>query len=103
MSPWTFVLPGTLASGLMAATYLAMFGSWTIETGKVEHPSQSARNLLALSCFSSDHSSLPLLVFLFLDTISEAEDPGLGGVIRESAAVRLLEEEAPACVESTTF
>ena len=47
--------------------------------------------------------TLPLLVFLFLDTISEAEDPGLGGVIRESAAVRLLEEEAPACVESTTF
>ena len=52
--------------------------------------------------------TLPLLVFLFLDTdtISEAEeieDPGLGGVIRLSAAVRLLEEEAPACVESMTF
>ena len=52
--------------------------------------------------------TLPLLVFLFLDTdtISEAEeieDAGLGGVIRLSAAVRLLEEEAPACVESMTF
>ena len=50
--------------------------------------------------------TLPLLVFLFLETISEAEeleDPGLVGVIRESAAVRLLEEEAPACVESMTF
>ena len=50
--------------------------------------------------------TLPLLVFLFLDIISEAEeieDPGLGGVIRLSATVRLLEEEAPACVELMTF
>ena len=50
--------------------------------------------------------TLLLLGFLFLVNISEAkelEDPGLGGVMRLSAAVRLLEDEAPACVESMTF
>ena len=52
-----------------------------------------------------DLLTLLLLGFLFLDNseVKELEDPGLGGVMRLSAAVRLLEEEAPACVESMTF
>ena len=49
--------------------------------------------------------TLLLLGFLFLDNseVKELEDPGLGGVMRLSAAVSLLEEGAPACVELMTF
>ena len=53
----SFLLSGTVASGLRDLTYLSMFGSWTAETGSVEPPIQKARSLSDFSCFSLDQSS----------------------------------------------
>ena len=104
------LLSGTVASGFRDLTYISMLGSWTAETGSVEPPIQRARILLDFSCFSLDQSSS--FPFLFLATAAPAKlssreldevdplDPGLGGVIRASAADL---EQLGELDESTTF
>ena len=53
----SFLLSGTVASGLRDLTYLCMLVSSTAETGSVEAPIQRARSLSDFSCFSLDQTS----------------------------------------------